>query len=53
MFLVLHQVLGLGGSRGGRGAMGSEDNTSSDEQSSILPEASMIGKDKDKETKTK
>ena len=53
MLLVLHQVLGLRGDRGGRGAVGSEDNTSSDEHSSILPEASMIGKGKDKETKTK
>lgn len=30
--------------------MGSEENTSSDEHSSVLPEASMVGRDQDKET---
>lgn len=38
-------MLGLGGGRGGKGVVESKDNTSSNEHSFALLEASMIGRD--------
>ena len=38
-------MLGLGGRRGGKGVVGSKDNINSNEHSSALLEASMIGRD--------